>query len=99
MALGVLDDCSVAEVVLVPCLDAESPLCTHPSHCLTDIHCANVLQPRQTNVQCTEGTCTLKRDQTFMHSNSSKVVNIEDWLYNKTKNVTDTRDSRTQIQE
>lgn len=50
MTLGILDDCRVTEVVLVPGLDAESPLCTHPPHRLTDIYCANVLQSGQADV-------------------------------------------------
>lgn len=54
MALGIFNDCSVAEVILVPGLDAESPLCSHPPHSLANIYCANVLQSGEADVQCTE---------------------------------------------
>lgn len=67
MALGILDDCRVAEVVLVPCLDAESPLCTHPPHRLTDVYCADVLQPGQADVQCTECAYTESRKEEQVH--------------------------------
>lgn len=56
ITLRILDDCCVAEVVLVPSLNAESPLRTHPPHCLSDVHCTDVLQPGQADVQCTESS-------------------------------------------
>lgn len=63
IALGILNDCCVTEVVLVPGLDAESPLCTHPPHCLTHIHGADVLQPGQADVQCTERAWSRSREE------------------------------------
>lgn len=50
VTLGILNECCVTEVVLVPGLDTESPLCTHPPHRLTDIYCVNVLKSRQADV-------------------------------------------------
>lgn len=55
-ALRVLDERCVAEVVLVPGLNAESSLRTHPPHRLSDVHCSDVLQPGQADVQCTESS-------------------------------------------
>lgn len=67
ITLCILNDCCVAEVVLVPSLNAESPLCTHPPHCLFDVHRTNVLQPGQADVQCTEGSLLIgeKKQQSW----------------------------------
>lgn len=54
VALGVLDDRRVAEVVLVPGLDAERSLRAHAPHRLPDIYRGDVLQPGQADVQGAE---------------------------------------------
>lgn len=56
VTLRILDDRCVAEVVLVPSLNAESSLRPHPPHCLSDVHCTDVLEPGQADVQCTESS-------------------------------------------
>lgn len=48
--LGVLDHCFVAEVVLVPGLDAEGTLRPHATHRLLNVHCPDVLKTGETNV-------------------------------------------------
>lgn len=54
--LCVLDHGSVAEVILVPRLDAEGALSAHASHRLLHVHCTDVLKARETNVQRAERT-------------------------------------------
>lgn len=56
VTLRILDDRCVAEVVLVPSLNAESSLRPHPPHCLSDVHSTDVLKPGQADVQCTESS-------------------------------------------
>lgn len=54
--LRVLDHRSVAEVILVPRLDAEGTLSAHAPHRLLHVHRSDVLQARETNVQRAERT-------------------------------------------
>lgn len=54
--LGVLYDGRVAEVILVPRLDAVGTLGPHTPHCLLDVHRPNILQTGQTDVQCAKRT-------------------------------------------
>ena len=54
--LGVLDDGRVAEVVLVPRLDAVGALGPHASHRLLHVHRPDVLQTGQADVQCAKRT-------------------------------------------
>lgn len=56
LALGVLQDGSVAEVILLGGLDAEGSLAPHAQHRLVDVQRAHVLQLRQADVQRAEGT-------------------------------------------
>lgn len=63
MPLGIFDDCCVAEVILVPGLDAESPLRAHPPHRLADIYRADVLQPGQADVQRAECAWAKRREE------------------------------------
>lgn len=56
-ALGVLQHCAVAEVILLRGLDAEGALRPHALHRLLDVQRAHVLQLRQADVQSAQGTC------------------------------------------
>lgn len=56
LALGVLEDGGVTEIILLGGLDAEGALGPHAQHCLVDVQRAHVLQLGQADVQCTEGT-------------------------------------------
>lgn len=57
LSLGMLENCGVAEIVLLRCLDAEGTLRSHPADRLTDVEGPDVLQLGQTDVQCAKCTC------------------------------------------
>lgn len=54
--LGVLQDGSVAEIILFRGLDAEGTLRSHAPHRLAHVQRPDVLQLGQTDVQCTKCT-------------------------------------------
>lgn len=55
-ALDVLQDGSVAEIILFGCLDAEGTLRSHAPHRLAHVQRPDVLQLGQTDVQSTKCT-------------------------------------------
>lgn len=56
VTLAMLEDGSVAEIILFGCLDAEGALCSHAPHRLVHVQSPNVLQLRQTDVQSAKRT-------------------------------------------
>lgn len=56
LALGMLEDGGVTEIILLGGLDAEGALGPHAQHRLVDVQRAHVLQLGQADVQRTEGT-------------------------------------------